>query len=83
MLEALLVAAVVIGVVACPVMMWLGRRGIGPGCAMMGGCRAEPEKEESLDELRRRERELAGKIQRLEREGSASPSATSRDALSP
>lgn len=67
MLEAALIAAVVLGVLACPVMMWLGRRGIGPGCAMMSACTPE-EQGDTLEELRRREREVAARIAQLETE---------------
>lgn len=62
MLEALLIAAVAVGVLSCPVMMWLGRRGIGPGCAMLG---CADERKESLAALRRRQGELE-EIARLE-----------------
>lgn len=68
MLEAVLIAAVLVGVLACPVMMWLGRRGIGPGCAMMRGCEPAKNDVETLDELRQREREVAARITALERE---------------
>lgn len=63
MLEALLIAAVGVGVLSCPVMMWLGRRGIGPGCAMPG---CADERQESLAALRRRQGELEEEIARLE-----------------
>lgn len=63
MLEALLIAAVVVGVLSCPVMMWLGRRGIGPGCAMPG---CADERQDSLAALRRRQGELDEEIARLE-----------------
>lgn len=63
MFEAFLIAAVVVGVLACPVMMLLGRRGIGPGCAMMG---CEPKKADELEGLRRREQEIATRIAELE-----------------
>lgn len=63
MFEALLVAAVVVGVLACPVMMLLGRRGIGPGCALMN---CAPKQADELGELRQREREVASRIAELE-----------------
>lgn len=63
MFEAFLVAAVLVGVLACPTMMWLGRRGIGPGCAMMG---CEPKKADELEGLRKREQEIATRIAELE-----------------
>jgi hypothetical protein len=68
MLEAVLIAAVVVAALACPVMMWLGRRGIGPGCAMMGACAPKEREGETLDDLRRREGEVSARIARLERE---------------
>lgn len=64
MLETLVIAVVLLAALACPVTMWLGRRGIGPGCTMMERCAPEPQ--ESLEELRRRERELADRIAKLE-----------------
>lgn len=63
MFEALLIGAVAVAALACPVMMLLGRRGIGPGCAMMG---CEPKKADELGELRKRQRELASRIAELE-----------------
>jgi hypothetical protein len=62
-LEAILIGAIVVAALACPVMMLLGRRGIGPGCAVMG---CEPKEADELGELRRRERELASRIAELE-----------------
>lgn len=65
MTQAILIAAVLVGVLACPVMMWLGRRGIGPGCAMMN---CEPDRrDDSLDALRKRQRELDTQVAELER----------------
>jgi hypothetical protein len=72
MIEAFLIAAVVAGVLACPVMMLLGRRGIGPGCAMMG---CEPKKADELGELRQREREIARRITELEVGERSSPAS--------
>ena len=63
--EAILIAAVVVGVLACPVMMLFGRRGIGPGCAMMN-CETE-RRDDSLDALRKRQRELDSQVAELER----------------
>lgn len=63
MIEALLIAAVIVGVLACPVMMLLGRRGIGPGCAMM---KCEPKQADELGELRKRQREVALRVAELE-----------------
>ena len=64
MLNGLLITLVVAAALACPVMMLLGRRGIGPGCALMG-CRPR-RREESLEELRARQRELAHRVGELE-----------------
>jgi hypothetical protein len=72
-----MIAAIVVGALACPVMMWLGRRGIGPGCAMMDACAPEDQEGETLEELRRREREVSARVARLEREAPLEP--TQRD----
>lgn len=64
MLEALIIAGVIVAALACPVMMWLGRRGIGPGCAM-GTCAPSRERD-TLEELRSRQRELEERIARAE-----------------
>lgn len=55
--------AIVATVLVCPTLMWLGRRGIGPGCAI---CPPRKSDEESLDELRARQRSLAAQIGELE-----------------
>lgn len=64
MTQAILIAAVLVGALACPVMMWLGRRGIGPGCAMMN-CQTDPD-DKSLDALKKRQRELDTQVAALE-----------------
>ena len=64
MLDALLIVLVAAAALACPVMMLLGRRGIGPGCAMLG-CKPR-HGEDTLEALRARQRELARQIDRLE-----------------
>lgn len=64
MLNGLLIALVVLAALACPVMMLLGRRGIGPGCALMG-CRPRG-RDESLEDLRGHQRELARRVAELE-----------------
>lgn len=64
MLAGLLIAAVVLAALACPLMMWLGRRGIGPGCAIMG-CSPQRE-EETLETLRARNEELSRHLAALE-----------------
>lgn len=64
MLTGLLVAVVLLAAVACPLMMWLGRRGIGPGCSIMG-CTPQRD-EESLDNLRMQHDELTRRLEALE-----------------
>ena len=62
MVQALFALAIVAAALACPAMMWLGRRGIGPGCAI-----CSPRKQEdSLEDLQARQRDLAAKIEQLE-----------------
>ena len=71
MLSGLLLAAVVIGALSCPVLMLLGRRGIGPGCALMG-CkpRRRSERPDDAATLRARHNELTRRIAQVEaREG--------------
>lgn len=63
--EAILIAAVVAGALACPAMMWLGRRGIGPGCAM-ARCQTDG-RDASLEELEQRQRELDQQVAELDR----------------
>lgn len=75
MFEALMIAAIVVAALACPVMMLLGRREIGPGCAMMG---CEPKKADELGELRQREREIATRITELEAAERSSPRIVGR-----
>ena len=58
----MLLPAIVAAALACPAMMWLGRRGIGPGCAI---CPPRSD-EQSLDDLRARQRALAAKIDGFE-----------------
>ena len=74
MFEALLIGAIVVAALACPVMMLLGRRGIGPGCAMMG---CERKEADDLSELRRRERAIATRIAELEAGERPSPGSAS------
>ena len=62
MTQTLFAIAIVAAALVCPALMWLGRRGIGPGCAM-----CPPRKQEdSLEELRARQRNLAAKIDEFE-----------------
>ena len=63
MLSGLLLAFAVLSALACPVMMLLGRRGVGPGCALMG---CKPRQRDNADSIRARQRELANQIERLE-----------------
>jgi len=63
MAQWILLPAIVAAALACPVMMWLGRRGVGPGCAI---CPPRRSGEESLDDLRTRQRTLAARIDTLE-----------------
>ena len=62
MAQWILLPAIVAAALACPAMMWLGRRGIGPGCAI---CPPRSD-EQSLDDLRARQRALAAQIDELE-----------------
>lgn len=64
MREGVLIGAVFVAALACPTMMWLGRRGIGPGCGM-AKCPPEP-KDESLESLKRRQNELDLQIAALD-----------------
>ncbi len=64
MLDGLLVAVVVLGTLACPLMMWLGRHGIGPSCAIM---RCKPRRrEETRESLLARHTELSRRLAALE-----------------
>ena len=64
MLTGLLVVVVLLAAIVCPLMMWLGRRGIGPGCAIMG-CTPQRD-EESLESLRAQHDALARRLEALE-----------------
>ena len=64
MLSGVLIALVVLSALACPVMMLLGRRGIGPGCALME-CKPQQQPDHA-DSIRARQRELANQIEQLE-----------------
>ncbi len=74
MAQWLLVGAIVAAALVCPAMMWLGRRGIGPGCAVC----PPRDNDESLETLKARQRSLAAKIDGLEAHQSE-PVATARD----
>ena len=71
----LLAVAIVAAALVCPAMMWLGQRGIGPGCAVCPPRRSE---EESLKELRARQRTLAAQIDEHEARQVAEPVSRSR-----
>ena len=71
MLDGLLIAVIVIGAACCPVMMWLGRRGIGPGCGL-AHCRRKRE-QDTVEDLRARQRELSKQIAEIEQ--AAAPGA--------
>ena len=62
MTQVLFAVAIVAAALACPAMMWLGRRGIGPGCAMW----PPREQADSLEDLQARQRDLAAKIESFE-----------------
>lgn len=64
MLTGFLVAAILVGTLTCPLMMWLGRRGVGPGCAIMG--RTPRRTEEQLENLRVRHQELSRRLAALQ-----------------
>jgi len=63
MAQWIVLPAIVAAALACPVMMWLGRRGIGRGCAI---CPPRRSDKESLDDLRARQRALAAQIDEFE-----------------
>ena len=67
MVQALFAIGIVAAALACPAMMWLGRRGIGPGCAIC----PPREQKESLEDLRARQRDLAAKIEKFESQPAA------------
>lgn len=69
--EGVLIGLIVLAVLACPAMMWLARRGMGPGFAMT---REPKQRRESLDALRKRQRELELQIDELEADERAAKS---------
>jgi len=75
MLQWLFPLAIVAAVLVCPAMMWLGRRGIGPGCAICTPRRSE----ESLDDLEARQRALTTQIEELEARQAIEPVGQSRE----
>ena len=65
MATGLLIGVALAGALACPLMLLLGRLGIGPGC-VLGRCGAAPD--DSEQGLRARQQELAARIAELETE---------------
>ena len=65
MATGLLIGVALAGALACPLMLLLGRRGIGPGC-VLGRCGAVTD--DSEQSLRTRQQELAARIAELETE---------------
>ena len=63
MATGVLIGLALAGALACPLMMLLGRRGIGPGC-ILGRCAADVDGSERS--LRRRQQDLAARIAELE-----------------
>ena len=63
MATGLLIVAALVAALCCPLMMLLGRRGIGPGCALTGCSRAE---KDTLASLRTRQKQLEQQIERFE-----------------
>jgi len=64
MLTGFVVAFVVLAGLACPLLMLLGRRGIGPGCAIMG---CSPQRDEdTLESLRAQHEQLLRRLEALE-----------------
>jgi len=70
MATGLLIGLAVAGALACPLMMLLGRHGIGPGC-FLGHCVAV--EEGSAQGVHRRQQELAARIAELEAERKREP----------
>ena len=68
MLQWIFPIAIAAAVLVCPAMMWLGRRGIGPGCAICPPRRSE----ESLEDLQARQHALSARIEELEARQTAS-----------
>jgi len=64
MLTGFVVAFVVLAGLACPLLMLLGRRGIGPGCAIMG---CSPQRDEdTLESLRAQHEQLLRRLEALD-----------------
>jgi len=72
-----LFAIVIVGAaLVCPALMWLGRRGIGPGCAV---CSPRRDEGETLEELKTRQRALTRQIDELELHRVAEPAGQTHD----
>lgn len=67
MIGTLVIVAVALAALACPLVMWLGRRGIGRNSPVSESAGRENGK--SLEALRARQRALEQRIARLEAEG--------------
>jgi len=74
MAQWILPAAIAAAVLVCPAIMWLGRRGIGPGCAVCPPRRSD----ESLEDLQARQRALTTQIEKVESRQRAEPVSQSR-----
>ncbi len=75
MTQWLFLVAILAAAIVCPAMMWLGRRGIGPGCAIC----PPRSRDESLMDLESRQRALTAQIEELEAVRAAKPIDASRD----
>ncbi len=71
MTSGLLLGVAVLAALACPLMVWLGRRGIGPGCALMG-CQPR-RKEETVESLRSEQEQLGRRLAAFEARQTAAP----------
>jgi len=69
MATGLLIGLAIAAALICPLMILLGRRGIGPGC-ILGRCATDPD--DSEPSLRKRQQELAAAIAELEAKHRAS-----------
>ena len=76
MAQWFLVGAIVVAALLCPALMWLGRRGIGPGCAV---CPPRRGNGQSLDELKARQQSLKAEIEKLQAAEQRTLVAASRD----
>ena len=79
MATGLLIGLAIAGMLICPLMMLLGRRGIGPGC-ILGRC--ADDEDGSPESLRRRQQELETRITELEADDIPADSPRSHDRQS-